>query len=315
MKKLLKQALNQIKLNKSSVLVTIVEADGSTPRKIGASMVVGDLGLLSGSIGGGALEQEAISTAMDFLGKSQGKVIKYDLSNENAGELGMICGGKTEVLYTPLSEMESILWKDEKTIFSLPLDGSSPKFLNASEKNLIFPQVNQEKTEISFPFTQGGRVFLFGAGHVSQALSQVLIPLEFPMVIVDDRAEFCHKSRFPIGELCQVSSFTNLHCVFPHEMAPKKEDAICIMTRGHGGDLDVLRFALQTSASYLGLMGSVRKKEKLFTQLKEEGVSEVENRVHIPIGLPILAETPEEIAISIAAQLLAWRGKQRRGEE
>ena len=89
--------------------------------------------------------------------------------------------------------------------------------------------------------------------------------------------------------------------------APTAADAFCIMTRGHEGDTEAVRFALGTPASYIGVMGSRRKRESMFARLAEEGFANARRRVVTPIGLDIAAQTPAEIAVSVAAQLVAWR--------
>lgn len=90
-------------------------------------------------------------------------------------------------------------------------------------------------------------------------------------------------------------------------LAPRETDAFCIMTRGHSGDEAALRFALSTKASYIGLMGSRKKREAIFSRLEQDGFPDVRSRIITPIGLDIRAQTPAEIAVSVAAQLIAWR--------
>ncbi|MFI3252808.1 MAG: XdhC family protein [Eubacteriales bacterium] len=307
MKKLLEMA--ELHPKEDLVIVTVVETQGSTPRKLGATMLLGKTGLLYGTIGGGALEKEAMTVAQAMLGKNIGKVIQYSLNDEESGEIGMICGGNTKILYTPISELDDILWEDKKMAFSLPLDGGKPCFLPLS---LNFPSINFEKNTISFPYVEGGRVFLFGAGHVSQALARLLMNLEFPLIVIDDREDFCNPKAFPIGELCQIKDFSALKNTLKDALYPREEDAICIMTRGHQGDLDCIRFALTSPVSYIGVMGSRRKKEKVFDILEKEGFTEARNRVKTPIGLEISAETPEELSISVAGELIAWRAARRK---
>lgn len=309
MKKILEVAKNSVKYE-HFVIVTVISSEGSTPRKTAAAMLVCQEGCLAGSIGGGVLEKLAIETAYTFLNKNIGKVVEYSLNNENAGGIGMICGGTTEILYTPIRDIKKLLWTDENMCFSLPFDGTMPFF---TRENTDFPGVNREKSYIFFPFSQGGRVILFGAGHVSQALAHLLHSLDFSLLIVDDRTEFCNKNRFPQGELKLIPSFSELISSFLED-SPQKKDAICILTRGHMGDLDVLRFALGTAASYIGVMGSRSKRGKVFAILDEEGYSDLENRIKTPIGLDIQAETPEELAVSIAGELIAWRASQGKGD-
>jgi xanthine dehydrogenase accessory factor len=153
------------------------------------------------------------------------------------------------------------------------------------------------------------RLILFGAGHVSAALCPLAKGVGFRVTVVDDRPEFAHPSRFPSADE---------RLVLPFEEAPERigilpSDFVVIMTRGHLHDQEVLRRVLPRRPAYLGMIGSRRKKETLFRALKEEGFSEdLLKTVHTPIGLPIEAETPEEIAVSIAAELIRVRAEKRK---
>ncbi len=144
------------------------------------------------------------------------------------------------------------------------------------------------------------RVLLFGAGHVGRALADVLALLDLPVTVTDPRAELLTAERFPAAE----------RRVVPEErmtVDAAAEDLVVILTHSHALDYAVLRQAMATEARYVGLIGS-RKKSALFRErLAADGVppADIEARLHMPVGLPIGAETPEEIAVSIAAELIA----------
>lgn len=307
MKKILKKAMEQGKNGKDSVFVSVISAQGSTPRKVGAMMLVGEQGLLAGTVGGGLLEHEAIATGLDLLGETRGKVVFYQLDNENAREQGMICGGTTELLYSICPPEIENIWSGKS--ISFPLDGAAP-FPSAYEGG--FPTIVAEENVIIFPLKSGGRVFVFGAGHVSQALGQLLEFLDFSYVVVDDREEFCNQNRFPKGEIKKIRDFSSLPEELAGDFLPGKNDAICIMTRGHQGDLEAIKFSLDTEVSYLGVMGSRSKKAKVFQILAEDGYLNAKNRIKTPIGLEIGAETPGELAVSVVSELILWRASQRK---
>lgn len=149
-------------------------------------------------------------------------------------------------------------------------------------------------------------LIILGAGHVSRALARTAAFAGFRVTVIDDRPEHANKENFPDAEDVIVNEFSD---VSSHIHA-SRNSFIVVATRGHNHDLDALRAALSTEARYIGLLGSKRKKALLFKSLGEEGFlrSTVE-RIITPVGLDIGSITPEEIAISIVAQLI----KERRG--
>lgn len=153
-------------------------------------------------------------------------------------------------------------------------------------------------------------LYIFGGGHVGQALAQGAALLGWPVTVLDDRAEYADPARFPDAVCITVPGFDSLP-----DLPVGPADGIVIVTRGHLGDADVLRWAVQQNAGYIGMIGSKRKRDMLYQTLQEEGVLQARlQQVHSPVGLDIGAETPGEIAVSILAELIAIRA-QRRNEE
>lgn len=257
-----------------AVLVTILESKGSAPRHAGAFMAVFRDGGCIGTIGGGKVEAVCQQRAARALEQAQSAVEEYDLNDRGANPVGMACGGqvRVEFLYLPAGE------------------------------------ASVEEAARRTAGTGAGRVLVFGAGHVARALAALLPALEFEYWVVDDRPEFAVPEAFPgaAGVLC-----TDMADAFAR-LQPDAEDLVVIMTRGHEHDYEVLHRALTTPAGYIGLMGSRRKIAMTRQKLEEEGFGpEQFARVSTPIGLAIGAETPEEIAVSVAAQLIAWRAEHR----
>ena len=257
-----------------AVLVTILESRGSAPRHAGAFMAVLDGGECIGTIGGGRVEAVCQQRAARALEEQQGAVEEYDLNDRGPNQVGMACGGqvRVEFLYLPAGE------------------------------------ASVQEAQRRAAQTGAGRVLLFGAGHVARALAALLPALEFEYWVVDDRPEFAVEFAFPgaAGVLCEEIAAA------VDRLEPTEEDLIVIMTRGHEHDYEVLRKALTTPAGYIGLMGSRRKIAMTRQKLEEEGFgAEQFARVSTPIGLSIGAETPAEIAVSVAGQLIAWRAQQR----
>jgi xanthine dehydrogenase accessory factor len=147
-------------------------------------------------------------------------------------------------------------------------------------------------------------LIILGAGHVGKALSGVAKFAGFKVKVVDDRQEYANRENIPDADEVMVNDFRS---VFPR-LAAGRGTYIVIATRGHNHDLDALKSALRTGASYIGLMGSRRKRALLFRTLKDEGFSTEDiSRVITPVGLSIGSVTPEEIAISIMAQIIERR--------
>lgn len=159
------------------------------------------------------------------------------------------------------------------------------------------------------PFPAPHVVHIFGGGHVSKALAECLAPLAFGVVVLEDREEFITPARFPLAKTVPLPSLAYEEIQgYLQASSPQVHHAIVIMTRGHAFDRDVLAAALESKAGYLGMIGSRRKWVEVQKQLVTAGVSQAMlDEVHTPIGLSIGAETPEEIGVSIAAELIAWR--------
>ena len=164
------------------------------------------------------------------------------------------------------------------------------------------------------PLAQAGTVYIFGGGHVAQELVPVLSHVGFPCVVMDDREEFACPEVFPqasgtiVGDLQDIGSY----------LAIRPCDYVCIMTRGHQFDYYVQKQALEQKPCYIGIMGSRNKIRVVTEKLLSDGFTREEiGRCHTPIGTEIYAETPAEIAISIAGELIAMRaaraGRKKQG--
>jgi xanthine dehydrogenase accessory factor len=146
-------------------------------------------------------------------------------------------------------------------------------------------------------------LYIFGGGHISISLAQAAHPAGFQIGVVDDREQFANKERFPMAE----EIYTSFASAF-ETIKPNASTYLVIVTRGHRDDMSVLHWAVGTEARYIGMIGSKRKVLSVYQALEREGVpAEKFERVRAPMGLEIGALTPQEIAISIAAELIAER--------
>lgn len=254
------------------VVARVVSTSGSTPRHVGAIMLMREGGHTVGTVGGGLLEHETEKLCRQML-KTREKYLTYefmlDEKKKEAGALDMGCGGDATI------EIE---------------------YIEAANPGSFVED-----------FKIKSKAYIFGAGHVAKALEPVLRHVDFETVIIDDRAEYASRERFPEAEKVIVCEDFD-HCF--EKIEPDEDSYLIIVTRGHRGDLTVLRQALKKPHAYLGMIGSRRKNNLLYDTLREEGVDdEALVRVHAPIGLQIGSETPEEIGVSIAAEMIQVRAE------
>lgn len=264
----LEQALSA---GEDAVLVSVEASRGSTPRGAGARMAVTGQGRLAGTVGGGALERQCELTALEVLSSCISKEVTYPLHPTEEGDLGMICGGEVTVSF---------------------------RFLPGGEESTAW--VRQERARL----LPAGRVYIFGGGHVSQALVPALAAVDFRCVVLEERPEFCLPQLFAGVEETRLINYAQLSDAVEFT----GEDWVVIMTRGHRDDLLIQSQVMRSPVRYIGVIGSRQKTAAVTAKLREMGFTDRDfKRVFSPIGLPIRSETPAEIAVSIAAQLVLER--------
>jgi xanthine dehydrogenase accessory factor len=254
LREVLEAALQAEARGERAALVTVVATEGSTPQKAGARMLVHADGRIEGTIGGGCLEAEMAWRAREAIEGRRPKLVSYDLTPDQAGEDGLVCGGRMQVFIEPI-----------------------------------------EGTPV---------LCLFGAGHVAQPLARLAKACGFRVELADDRVKFANPERFPEADLVVVDEFS----AAATRMTLGPNSYAVVVTRGHKGDADALRAVLGRGLRFVGLLGSRPKVVHIFAALQERGVSLEElATVHAPLGLEIGAQTPDEIAVSILAEMIAVR--------
>ena len=244
---------------KSAVLATIIGTKGSTPREVGAKMLILENGKILGTIGGGCLEAEVWQEAMKIIKEEKPRTVHFDLTGKKAEDSGMICGGVMDIYIEPI--------------------------------------------------VPAPRAYIFGGGHISLFVAKIGKMTGFEVVVIDDRPQFANRERLPDADEVIAEEF---ELALP-KLKVNRSHYLVIVTRGHAYDLEVLEWAVKTQARYVGMIGSRRKIQIVYTSLKEKGIPpEALERVHAPIGLDIGALTPEEIAVAIVAEMIQER---RRGKE
>lgn len=306
-----------------AMLVTILSSTGATPRGTGARMLVGPQGRLWGTIGGGPIEFRSIQLAQALLPTGESRIQDYSLTQDDLQTLGMICGGSARVRFRYLGpdalltvqqaldllDRNEPFWLveslDDDSTFTVVTKSTAPNWLAP----LLgpSPQMPEQDGHCYFlqSVTDGGRVFLFGGGHVAQALEPVLTHLGFRCHVLDDRPEFANRDCFPTAEAVLCTDFSDLS----RKLIITPQDYVCIMTRGHSHDTAIAAQVLPCRPRYLGMIGSRKKHAAVCQALRDTyGCSDAAiASIVSPIGLAIGAQTPAEIAISIAAQLIAVR--------
>ena len=309
-------------------------------------MIVTRKGRGIGTIGGGSLEAAVMARAVHLIEQEQSEVMHFDLGGDAITAGDMICGGSADVLLacvapTPtnraiFSQWQQVLEKNRRgclVTVALPtndtlyrtshclvtsrddMKGSFPLGRTVLEKVLATAQAaTQIQTlwvdkalVVVEPSARVSTAYLFGAGHVAQPTARLAAMVGFQVWVLDDREDYVHPERFP--EAHRVRVLDGFERAFT-DLAVTSDCYVIIFTHGHLHDKIVLTQALATDAGYIGMIASRRKRNTIYDALRAEGVPQAQiDRVHSPIGLAIGAETPEEIAVSIVAEMILQRSQ------
>ncbi len=329
------------------VLAVIAARSGSAPRGVGARMVVRGNGSIAGTIGGGPIEAQVQRLAAGVFGDGKPVFRRFSLTAKEAAEMSMTCGGEVDVLIHRVEASDRsarALYRQvaealgaRKRAWLITKIPSGEKVSEAVEQCLVKNDGTHEggldrlvaeallpypvsaelvSREEGFflvePLCNEGTAFIFGAGHISQKLAPLTRMVGFRTVVLDDRSEFARRERFDTAdEIIVPASFEGVM----DGLAIDERSYLVLVTRGHIHDQTLLRQALRTKAGYIGMIGSRRKRDQTYETLGREGFSKSDfDRVHSPIGIEIKAETPEEIAVSIVAELIMARAGNNRAE-
>lgn len=328
---------------RSVVAATIVTNEGSTPRTAGSKMLIFENGSIAGTVGGGASEGLVMAAAPEIFASGQAKLMDFDLTGQAEKGADLICGGKmrvflerldpddaTKELYGALGEL---LARGGRGFVITTLDtaGAPDRCLLLPNGAVIGPHPGEtvltkakswgrgilapivvacdDRRYYLEPALAPDPLIICGGGHVSRPTGQLATSVGFQVTVLDDRPEFANTERFPFAAKTAV--------IDPDTGwlpgLPVGENAfIVIVTRGHAHDKEALAEALRTPACYIGMIGSVPKRDAVYARLLADGFTQKDlDRVHSPIGLEIYAETPEEIAVSIVGELIECRAKHR----
>lgn len=331
MKTLFKLMKKQMSKHMDFMIVSVVSSSGSAPRSQGAWMIIDEEGRVSGTIGGGAVEYQAERLAQQLLNEKKSYLEHFRLYPNEIADIGMICGGNVDIFFQyvaadsttfkeSIEKIEAQLCRNQCVwlIYKIKSPFTNVGFYSHETgvvglSEAIPAQVFQFKHKkvlddqyYLYLLNNPSKVYLFGGGHVAQALVPVLLKLSFSCVVLDDRADFLSDFLFPPTAEKRLVDFEAIN----QKVQVTANDYAVVMTRGHLFDLVLEKQLLKTPAIYIGVMGSRHKVASHQKLLKEAGFADEDiERLHMPIGLDIKAETPEELAISIAGELIEVRAE------
>ncbi|MFN2400717.1 MAG: XdhC family protein [Gemmatimonadaceae bacterium] len=324
----------------AGALASVARRRGSLPMSASAKMLVTASGARLGTVGGGCLEAEITERALAAMERREPAVSEHTLNSELAGDYGLTCGGTAVMFIEPVfvdetlgmvyAECAAVLARGEQGVMATCCDwssgvekvlvsggrivGSTRPFLRSAAlaADPLFELPRLEDSLFIDPIIGAPRLVVFGGGHVGASVAEAAAFAGWRVTVVDDRSEYADSSRLPFCERAVVSDYHDI----PATLAIDASTYIVVATRGHQHDAVVVEQLARLETRYLGMIGSRRKVALTWRILEAAGVPpECLERVHAPMGISIGADSPEEIAVSVVAEMIAERrtGSRRRG--
>ena len=302
--------LIKLQENQKVYFLTVIENIGSSPGRQGFKMLVAEDGSIFGSVGGGVMEFNLVEEIKKLLKKDfQTIFLKKQIhKGKTKDKSGLICSGEQTIIFHPLNKNHLQIVKNiidcleynqkgvlhlTPTVFEFNLEKIVTQYhykINDS-KNWYF------KEQIGFKDT----LYIVGGGHIGFSTSKIFRLLGFHIVILDDRQ---HLNTFDLNDYAHEKHIINYQKIEKH-IKLGDESYIAIMTNKYSDDKLALSKIIKNNYKYIGVLGSQTKLQTMYEVMLKEGFTKKElNKVHSPIGLPINSKTPDEIAVSIAAQII-----------
>ncbi len=300
---------NKLEENENIILMIVGDSNGSSPGRQGFKMAVCEKGDFFGSIGGGIMEHKLVEYCKSLFDDWKIKpILKRQIhrSEEVSDRSGMICSGEQTVLFYPIDSSDRSMIKElterhhakqlfgDSTTLKLASNSKAPDGLAVFEDQWTY----SENLNV-YP-----RAFVFGGGHVGVAISKLLAALKFQTTLLDDRkglntmesVDWCDQKIIDYNDL----GLLNL----------RKEDYIIVASFGYRSDKLIMKQLIGSEFLYFGVMGSQSKMKTLLAELIDEGFAREDlEKIKTPIGIPIHSKTPDEIAVSVAAEIIATKNK------
>ncbi len=292
--------------HKKLALAVVFDADHSTPGRQGFKMYVTPDGNVRGSVGGGLVESMVMDECKSLLQKGHTKNYfkEYKLLGKAEESIGMICNGVQIVGFLLLEEKHlSVI-----TGIIVSISNHKESYIQITENDFTFIEesipkdyFNQKEFIYSERTGVKNKVYIFGGGHVGLAISRIMSQLDFYVIVIDSRKDVSTLVENTFADEIVIKDFVEA----TNDIIEDRFSYVVIVTPGHTQDKGVLKAVLNKKVKYIGMMGSASKVGTLYKELIAEGINpNYLSRVHSPIGLKIKSETPEEIAISVAAEII-----------
>jgi xanthine dehydrogenase accessory factor len=324
----------------NGALASVARRKGSLPMSATAKMLVSADGARVGTVGGGCLEAEITERALEVIQRGEPAISEHTLNAELAGDYGLTCGGTAvmfiepvfhdAVLHSVYEGCAGLVRTGERGVLATAvswLSGPQKALLSSGvvlgnpdrELKTLLANFGSSREEYQLgprafvePILGPARLVVFGGGHVGASIAQAAAFAGWRVTVADDREEYASAARFPFAENTLVCEY---HAI-PPELLLDEMTYVVVATRGHQHDALIVEQLAGRSLRYLGMLGSRRKVALTWKMLESMGVEgDGLQKIHAPIGISIGADTPQEIAISVVAQMISVRrsGSRRRG--
>ncbi|MBD0377240.1 MAG: XdhC family protein [Flavisolibacter sp.] len=314
---------NSLEQNLPIMLLYVLESKGSSPGRQGFLMAVNVRGEMEGSVGGGVMEHKFVELTKEKLqSKVAAFAVRKQIHDKSAAknQSGMICSGEQTILLYPVKPEDIV--PIQRIITSLEQNKNG--ILQFTPAGLTFSEEDSLEEDFAFSFQSEhdwyyqerigykNHLFIIGGGHCALAFSRIMSMMDFYIHLYEDRP---HLNTFLqndyVHEKTIIESYGDLEKLIPGG----ENHYVVIMTFGYRTDDVALRALVNKQFAYFGLLGSKKKIEKMFADYKKEGMQpELLQNIHAPVGFQIYSQTPEEIAISIAAQIIEVKNKKKSDE-
>lgn len=307
---------DRLKEDESVILLVVAESSGSSPGRAGYKMAIGEDGELCGSIGGGVMEVNLVDQGRTMISEPGAIATGFreQVHQKNSpNSSGMICSGKQTVLFRLLTsdDAETVA----TVIGSIERRTAACLILASSRFSVEMPKAGTQNDDFKFEKHRDGEfiyreklgaknaLYIVGGGHCALALSELMSKMDFHISIFDDRPELNTLDKNRFAETIEI--IRSYEDIADH-IHSSPNAYVVVMTLGYAFDKIVIQRLLDKEFRYFGVLGSRAKMATLMKELKAEGFDEVKlKQIHTPIGLAINSRTPEEIAVSIAAEIIS----------
>jgi xanthine dehydrogenase accessory factor len=301
---------DNIKANKKVVLLVVAESSNSSPGRQGFKMVVNEDAEMVGTIGGGVMEKDMIEYSLDLLFGNEIRLIKklHHSDKTNFEKSGLICGGYQTIIFSVIDKTQTTLIDNILSALNEKQNNEliiSPNSIEFNSTDSILPASFTYKTDEDWVYKEYIGLplisYIAGGGHVGLAVSRVMKTLGFYVVVFDHREDVFTIKQNKFADEIIITKYEDIG----KRIIESERSYIIIVTPMHAGDKDTLKSVIHKNVKYIGMMGSKRKIKSIFDALSDDGIDKIFfDKVHTPIGIEIEAETPEEIAVSIAAEII-----------